>query len=220
MTNALFKMEDAPRDGTWIIGYVAGAGNPGPHPMFWCKEAGQWVDKPKPDDPDAVWPEGWPDDGRVTGFLPLPSDASSGAVAGTTVDWRSVCEEADVEAAILKDGGRLSAGAKARIIREWLAGDGVREATARPLADYSVEGGVSIATTDLMTVRDMANARLIASAPDLLAALEECASDLEAEIEARYPAETRKYPSEKRRYQRDMEPVRAARAAIDKARGK
>jgi len=37
--------------------------------------------------------------------------------------------------------------------------------------DIETEGGIAIATTELLTVRDMANARLIAAAPELLEAL-------------------------------------------------
>lgn len=48
----------------------------------------------------------------------------------------------------------------------------------------------------------------------LRALLRECAIGLEAEVEARYPAEARKYPSEERRYRRDIEPVIRARAAL------
>lgn len=44
--------------------------------------------------------------------------------------------------------------------------------------------------------------------------LSELASDLEAELNTRYPESSRKYPSEERRYNLDMEPVRNARAMI------
>ena len=45
----------------------------------------------------------------------------------------------------------------------------------------------------------------------LRAALRECADDLAAEIEARYPAPIRRaFSSEQRRYDRDMEPVRSS----------
>ena len=37
--------------------------------------------------------------------------------------------------------------------------------------DIETEGGIAIATTELLTVRDMANARLISAAPELLEAL-------------------------------------------------
>jgi uncharacterized membrane protein YccC len=58
-----------------------------------------------------------------------------------------------------------------------------------------------------------ANARLIATAPDLLAMLQECADDLEAEIQARADGEL------PRRIDRDMATVHRARDVIAKALG-
>ena len=55
--------------------------------------------------------------------------------------------------------------------------------------------------------------RLEASNATLLEALKECADDLESEVEHRYK-DTKDYPSERRRYERDIAPVRKARAAI------
>lgn len=79
---------------------------------------------------------------------------------------------------------------------------------------------VALAMADCGTVNEgKANARLCAAAPELYAALMECADDLEAEIEARYPPAIREYPGEKRRYDRDIAVVHRARAALAKARG-
>ena len=61
-----------------------------------------------------------------------------------------------------------------------------------------------------------ANAWLIAAAPDLLEALRACADDLEASVNAEYVG-TLDYPSQARKHERDLEPVRKARAAIAKA---
>jgi hypothetical protein len=47
----------------------------------------------------------------------------------------------------------------------------------------------------------------------LAAALRECADDLAAEIDARYPTREA-YPSEMHRYQRDMDTVIRARALL------
>lgn len=51
----------------------------------------------------------------------------------------------------------------------------------------------------------------------LRALVTELADDLEAEINARYPEAWREYPSEQRRYERDMEPVRRARATTSRS---
>jgi len=50
-------------------------------------------------------------------------------------------------------------------------------------------------------------------------ALEEVASDLEVEVNARYSGaeEAAKYPTTKRRYERDMAPVERARALLEEA---
>ena len=79
-----------------------------------------------------------------------------------------------------------------------------------------VEGEVgekALATTGGAWPDSEANARLIAAAPDLLEALQECAADLEAEIEARRGAVL------ERTMERDLATVRKARAAIAKATG-
>lgn len=65
----------------------------------------------------------------------------------------------------------------------------------------------------------LANARLIAAAPDMLAALRECADDLASEIEARYSHGIKDHPAMTPKYERDMAPVHRARAAITKATG-
>jgi hypothetical protein len=74
---------------------------------------------------------------------------------------------------------------------------------------------------DCKTVQKMreadANAKLIAAAPDLLAALIKCADNLAAEIEAR--ASIVQHPAMLHQYELDMIPVKAARAAIAKATG-
>lgn len=54
---------------------------------------------------------------------------------------------------------------------------------------------------------------------DLLAALKECADDLEAWVRERHGYGDDIHPAMQRRYERDMEPVRTARAAIAKAEG-
>ena len=85
---------------------------------------------------------------------------------------------------------------------------------------WFVERDFDIRAPDCGTVNEgKANARLCAAAPELYAALMECADDLEAEIEARYPPAIREYPGEKRRYDRDIAVVHRARAALAKARG-
>lgn len=53
----------------------------------------------------------------------------------------------------------------------------------------------------------------------MLEALEECASDLEAEVTATYPEWVRKYASGESRYQNDMAPVFRARAIIARVKG-
>ena len=62
-----------------------------------------------------------------------------------------------------------------------------------------------------------ANAIMMAAAPDLADALKECADDLESELNEKYTAELRLYPSQQAKYNRDMKPVLAARAALQKA---
>jgi hypothetical protein len=66
--------------------------------------------------------------------------------------------------------------------------------------------------------QDGADARLIAAAPDLLAALQECASELAVIIEANFDA-VKRHPGLLQRYERDMGPVHRARAAVAKATG-
>lgn len=63
---------------------------------------------------------------------------------------------------------------------------------------------------------DAADPSPTADVDALVRALRECADDLETEVNARYPAETRAYPSMEVKYQRDMEPVLRARAALTK----
>ena len=59
-----------------------------------------------------------------------------------------------------------------------------------------------------------ANARLIACSPELVEALEECASDLAEYVEAHYG----RHPSMQGRKARDMAPVVAARALLARIR--
>ena len=59
---------------------------------------------------------------------------------------------------------------------------------------------------------------LAVAASDLLEALQECADDLEAQVEDQYK-HTKDYPSMRRRYDRDIAPVIKARTAIAKAKG-
>jgi len=60
------------------------------------------------------------------------------------------------------------------------------------------------------------NKRLTDVAADMVESLEQCAADLEASVNAEY-AGTLDYPSQARKHERDLEPVRKARAAIAKA---
>jgi hypothetical protein len=53
---------------------------------------------------------------------------------------------------------------------------------------------------------------------ELIAAADECAEDLEAEISASYPMRL-VHKVEGRRYERDMAPVRRLRAAVARVRG-
>jgi len=53
---------------------------------------------------------------------------------------------------------------------------------------------------------------------ELIAAAEECAGDLEAEIDGKYPNPD-SHPIETRRYNRDMAPVIRLRAALAKLKG-
>ena len=63
-----------------------------------------------------------------------------------------------------------------------------------------------------------ANARLIAAAPDLLAALAKCVDSLQAEIHKRnYSSLANGYALSERTLYADMETINAARAAIAKA---
>lgn len=55
--------------------------------------------------------------------------------------------------------------------------------------------------------------RLSAEIERLRAALTECADDLEASVKAEYQG-TLDYPSQRRKFERDMEPVRKARALL------
>jgi hypothetical protein len=64
-----------------------------------------------------------------------------------------------------------------------------------------------------------ATAHLIAAAPDLLAALRECADELETEIEHRYGDGIKEHPTMRQRYERDMSVVRHARAVVARAEG-
>lgn len=60
---------------------------------------------------------------------------------------------------------------------------------------------------------------LIAAAPELYEALEECAIDLKEWILNRYPEESLKYPSIKKDFELDISIVDKAFAALAKARG-
>lgn len=63
--------------------------------------------------------------------------------------------------------------------------------------------------TDLLARLDAADP-LRAILPEVVGALEDAAYDLKAELDGRYPPETRAYPSMEQRYQRDMLPVHRA----------
>jgi hypothetical protein len=62
-------------------------------------------------------------------------------------------------------------------------------------------------------------ARLRARNEELVEALGECADELEMLIEHQYGNTQDAYPSQLRRYERDIAPVRKARAAIAKTKG-
>lgn len=79
---------------------------------------------------------------------------------------------------------------------------------------------VAVATTGVnMVGATLANANLIAAAPELYEALEECAIDLKGWILGRYPEESLKYPSIKKDFELDISIVDKAFAALAKARG-
>ena len=86
----------------------------------------------------------------------------------------------------------------------------------------SVTGGKGLLVVEIgggaRPAEQEANTRLIAAAPELLAALESCVDELEAEVKAKY-ADTLPagYPTIRRAYDSDMETVIVARAAIAKA---
>jgi len=61
-----------------------------------------------------------------------------------------------------------------------------------------------------------ADRRMRKSHPLLIAALQECADDLEADIKDRYES-LLNYPSQVVKFDRDMKPVLAARAALKAA---
>jgi hypothetical protein len=60
-----------------------------------------------------------------------------------------------------------------------------------------------------------ASQALLARMEGMRTALKECADDLESLVENQYSDTKHTYPSEKRRYERDIEPVRKARAALN-----
>lgn len=89
------------------------------------------------------------------------------------------------------------------------------EARAELLEEQVLVGNINRDWNRMLVRAEAAEAR----AAVLATALKDCADDLEAEVEARYPAESSHHPSEARRRWRDMEPVRKARAALQDAGG-
>ena len=97
--------------------------------------------------------------------------------------------------------------------------DTLSTVTAAPNGRMIVQVGGTAAFAGRVAEQE-ANTRLIAAAPDLLAALVECADDLHAEINARCcDMLSSGVVANERRYERDMQPVVTARAVIAKATG-
>ena len=83
---------------------------------------------------------------------------------------------------------------------------------ARAIADLrETTGRWHIHTADVLRKQSAEIERLRALNEQMAEALKECADSLEAEIKATYPGRD-DYPIQSRRYERDMAPVRKARA--------
>ena len=106
MADALFEMDGAPRDGSEVLGFIGDGrqrvvkyGKLYFGDFDWCYAHGGVCDE-------------FGTNNRPIGYLPLPADASSAAVAATAGKWLSRCSAEDVAA----------------VIRHGLAREDVREA--------------------------------------------------------------------------------------------
>jgi hypothetical protein len=93
--------------------------------------------------------------------------------------------------------------------------------TSYQVVEVGSDGYPARQLADIGTISDgQTIAQKMAAADDMLRALEACAADLSAELNERYPRETREqYPSVAADYERDMQTVIDASAAIARAKG-